>query len=264
MRTAVDDESKVLVEIDGQIALVTINRPQQMNAIDAETSNALNQAFVEIECNADVLVTILTGAGDAFCAGADLKAIAAGELSGIIDAEPGGMGGLVRGSRRKPVIAAINGHALAGGFELVLACDLAVCVESAEFGLPEVTLGLIAAAGGLVRLPRQIPPKRAMEFVLTGSRISATEAHELGLVNRLVATRGEVIGEARRFAASICANAPLSVIESRNVAQVAIDDGAEAAWAACEKSWSIISVSHDAAEGPLSFAKRRPPVWSGD
>lgn len=253
----------VLIEREGAIAVVTINRPEKRNAIDARASELLNAAVVEIEGDPSARVTILTGAGDIFCAGADLKALADGQLTEVNDAPPGGFGGLVRSARCKPVIAAVNGHAFAGGFELVLACDLVVALEAAEFALPEVTLGIIPGAGGLLRLPRQIPPKRAMELILTGSRLSAREAFELGLVNRLAGDRDEVMSEAFALARAICANAPVAVRAALMVAQAATDEGAAAGWRATDNAWSDVLASDDAAEGPRAFVEKRAPRWTG-
>jgi enoyl-CoA hydratase/carnithine racemase len=252
----------VRVERDGRVAMVTIDRPEARNAIDPETSRALNEAFAGIERDPDAWVSIVTGTGEVFCAGADLKALAAGRRLEITDAEPYGFGGLARPGRMKPVIAAANGHALAGGLELLLACDLVVAAEEAQFGLPEVTRGLIAGAGGVFRLAQQIPFRRAMELVLTGERIDAAEALRLGLVNRVV-PRGEVLGTARELAARICENAPLAVRESRAIVAVApaLDDGE--GWRLSDEAAARVHRTDDAREGPTAFAEKRAPRWSG-
>jgi enoyl-CoA hydratase/carnithine racemase len=251
----------ILLEREGAISVITINRPEKRNAIDAEASARLNSAILEIESDASVAVTILTGAGDVFCAGADLKALTDGQLAAVNEAPPGGFGGLARARRRKPIIAAVNGHALAGGFELVLACDLAVALESAEFGLPEVTLGIIPGAGGLVRLPRQIPPKRALELILTGSRLPAREAFVLGLVNRLAGDRDEVMSEAFALGQAICVNAPVAVRAALMASQATIDSGTEAGWRATDAAWRDVLASDDAVEGPRAFVEKRAPRW---
>jgi enoyl-CoA hydratase/carnithine racemase len=252
----------VQFERDGRVAVVTIDRPAQRNAIDPKTSEDLNAAFVAIEEDPEIWISVLTGAGEVFCAGADLKAIAAGRQREITEAEPWGFGGLVRRGRRKPVIAAINGHALAGGLELVLACDLAVAAEGAQFGLPEVTRGIIAGAGGLWRLPQLIPPRRAMELILTGERIDAREAFRLGLVNNVISA-SEVLPSALALAAQVCQNAPVAVRESRAIAADAptLPDGE--GWQRAAAAWTAVLASEDAREGPLAFAERRAPCWTG-
>ena len=252
----------VRVERDGRIAVVTIARPSQRNAIDPETSVAMNAAFEAIEADDGVWVSVLTGEGEVFCAGADLKAIAAGRQLEITEAEPWGFGGLVKPGRRKPVIAAVNGHALAGGLELVLACDLAIAAIGARFGLPEVTRGIIAGAGGLWRLPQQLPQRRAMEMILTGAPIEAAEAEALGLVNRVTA-RERVLPVALELAGRIAANAPVAVRESRAIAAAApgLDDAG--GWDRAGRAWSAVLASEDAREGPRAFAERRQPHWTG-
>ena len=252
----------VRLERDGHVATITLDRPERRNAVDPETSQAMADAIVEIEADHEIRVAIVTGAGDVFCAGADLAAVAAGRTREIIDVEPGGFCGLVRSERRTPVIAAVNGHALAGGFELMLACDLVVAAADAEFGLPEVSRGIMAGAGGLVRLMQAVAPKRALELIMTGDRITAPEAHELGLVNRVV-ERAEVLAEARALADRVAANAPVAVRESRWVAEQTLRHGETEGWAANERSWAVVLASEDAAEGPRAFTEKRAPVWTG-
>jgi enoyl-CoA hydratase/carnithine racemase len=251
----------VRLDVDGRVALVTIDRPEARNAIDPETSQALNDAFLRVEQDDDVWASVITGTGEVFCAGADLKALAAGREKEITAAEPWGFGGLVRPGRAKPVIGAANGHALAGGLELLLSCDLVVAAEGAQFGLPEVTRGIIAGAGGVWRLAQQIPYRRAMELILTGGRIDAAEALRLGLVNR-VAARDEVLATARGLAELICENAPLAVQESRRIAAAAPGLADEDGWKLADDAWSRIWASEDAREGPRAFAERRAPRWS--
>ena len=252
----------VEMEVDGRIAIVTIARPAARNAIDPETSRGLNEAFVAIEDDPEIWVSVITGAGDVFCAGADLKALAAGRQLEITGAEPWGFGGLVRQGRVKPVVAAVNGHALAGGLEVVLACDLVVAAEEAQFGLPEVSRGIIAGAGGVWRLAQQIPYRRAMELILTGDRIDAAEALRLGLVNDVVA-RSDVLQRALEVATRICENAPIAVRESRAIAAVAPGLPDADGWRLAEAAWETVLGSEDAKEGPRAFAERRPPRWSG-
>jgi crotonobetainyl-CoA hydratase len=252
----------VQVEVGGRIAIVTIDRPAARNAIDPETSRGLNEAFVAIEDDPEIWVSVITGVGDVFCAGADLKALAAGRRLEITDAEPWGFGGLVRPGRAQPVIAAVNGHALAGGLELVLACDLVVAAEEAQFGLPEVSRGIIAGAGGVWRLPQQIPYRRAMELILTGDRIDADEALRLGLVNEVVA-RTDVLPRSLDLATRICENAPIAVRESRAIAAASPGLHDADGWRLAEAAWETVLASEDANEGPRAFAERRPPRWSG-
>jgi enoyl-CoA hydratase/carnithine racemase len=252
----------VRVEIDGRVAVVTIDRPEARNAIDPETSQALNDAFVRVESDDDVWVSVITGAGDVFCAGADLKAMAAGREQEMSDAKPYGFGGLVRPGRVKPVIGAANGHALAGGLELLLSCDLVVAAEGAQFGLPEVARGIIAGAGGVWRLAQQIPHRRAMELVLTADRLDAAEALQYGLVNRVV-PRDEVLPTALALAGRICENAPLAVRESRQIAAAAPGLADEDGWRMVDDAWSRIWESEDAREGPRAFAEKRAPQWKG-
>jgi|SRR5215207_76404 len=252
----------VELEVDGRVALVTIARPAARNAIDPETSRGLNEAFVAIENDPEIWVSVITGAGDVFCAGADLKALAAGRQLEITGAEPWGFGGLVRPGRVKPVVAAVNGHALAGGLELVLACDLVVAAEDAQFGLPEVSRGIIAGAGGVWRLAQQMPYRRAMELILTGDRIDAAEALRFGLVNDVVA-RADVLPRARDLAARICENAPIAVRESRKIAAAAPGLPDADGWRLTDEAWETVLASEDAKEGPRAFAERRSPRWSG-
>jgi enoyl-CoA hydratase/carnithine racemase len=253
----------VVVERGEHVWVFRLNRPDQRNAVDPATSKAMNDAMVAFEGDPAARVGIVAAAGDgAFCAGADLKAIAAGQLDGITGAEPYGFAGVVRGIRRKPLIAAVDGLALAGGFEVALACDLIVASERAEFGLPEVTRGIIAGAGGLQRLPLLIPVNRALELILTGRRMSAAEAAELGLLAALVAP-GAAEQQARELATTIAANAPLAVMESRAVARTAVAVGEPDAWARSEQAWEVVLASEDAVEGPRAFTEKRAPVWTG-
>lgn len=253
--------STVRTERAGHVATIVIDRPERRNALDPETSQAMSAAVRELDADPEVRVIILTGAGNVFSAGADLEAIAAGRTREIIDV-PGGFGGLVRSDRTTPVIAAVNGHALAGGFELVLACDLVVAAEDAQFGLPEVARGIIAGAGGLVRLPHLMAPKRALELIMTADRLSAADAYALGLVNRVVA-REDVLGEAHALAGRIAANAPVAVRESRTVAARSLEHGEAEGWDANERAWAVVLASEDAAEGPRAFTEKRAPDWTG-
>ena len=254
-------ENRVLYEADGDLAVITLNRPERRNAVDAAMTAQLREAIDRLEADARARVGILTGAGDrAFCAGMDLKAFAAGEGAAIVEGR-GGFGGFTAYPRTKPVIAALNGAALGGGCEIVLACDLVVAAEGAVLGLPEVMRGLFAASGGALRLPATIPRVRAMELLLTGDAVDAAAAQELGLVNRVVPA-ARLLEEARELARRVSANAPLSIQATLAVARAATGPS-EALWSACDSEWYRIARSEDAREGPAAFAAKRPPRWQG-
>lgn len=213
----------------GRVQVVVIDRPERANAIDLAAGEQLSAAFDEIERDDDVRAVVLTGAGErAFCAGMDLRAVEAGQADAI-NAVPGGFAGIVRRDFPKPLVAAVNGAALGGGFEIVLACDLVVAADTARFGLPEVSHGLIAASGGLVRLPVRIPAALAMEHILLGDAISAGRARELGLVNRVVPA-AEVVPAAVELAERICGNSQPALQASKRVARAALTAGEAAAW----------------------------------
>jgi enoyl-CoA hydratase/carnithine racemase len=254
--------SEVLYEVEAHIAVITLNRPETRNAVNGAVATAINDIMQRFEGDPEVWVALLTGAGNrAFSAGADLKAMAAGEGQ-LIETEQGGFGGFVRFPRTKPIIAAVNGVALAGGTELALACDLIIAIEEAEFGLPEVARGILAAGGGLFRLPLAIPRARAIELILTGGRISAREAHQLGLVNHVVAA-SELLSTARALAERICANAPIAVRESLAIAKRAHELSEEEAWARSRDAMVRVMQTADAQEGPRAFAEKREPRWIG-
>ncbi len=253
--------SEVLYEVDGHVATLTLNRPDQRNAISPELTTAMASALDRFEADDEVWVGILTGAGANFCAGADLKALAAGRSAELVT-EAGGFAGFVRYPRTKPMIAAVRGFALAGGTELVLTCDLVVAGTDTFFGLPEVTRGIVAAAGGLFRLPRAIPPARAMELILTADRLVAEEAHRLGLVNHVVEP-DEVLGQARELAEKICQNAPLAVRESLAIARDALLMTDEQGWARSAAAMERARTSQDAREGVTAFVEKRSPTWTG-
>jgi enoyl-CoA hydratase/carnithine racemase len=253
----------VVVERRAAIWTFRLNRPDQRNAIDPEVSRLMNRWVGEFEADAHARVGIIAANGDGvFCAGADLKAIASGRLNAITQVEPYGFAGVVRGERRKPLIAAVDGLALAGGFEIALACDLIVASRRAAFALPEVSRGIIAGAGGLQRLPLLAPVSLAMELALTGRRMSAQEAHDRGLIAALVEP-GAAERKALELAESIAANAPLAVSESRAVIRTAIAAGERDAWRRAERAWDVVLASEDAKEGPRAFAEKRAPVWTG-
>ena len=252
---------EVRYDVDGHVATITLNRPDQRNAVSPELTLAMDAALQRFEADPEVWVALLTGAGPNFCAGADLKAIAAGRAKEL-STEAGGFGGFVRYPRTKPVIAAVQGFALAGGTELVLACDLVVAGTDAQFGLPEVTRGIVAAAGGLFRLPRAIPPARAMELILTAERLGAEEAARWGMVNHLVEPH-EVVDTARALAERICRNAPLAVRESLAIARDALRIDDDEAWERSAAAMSRVRGSADAREGVRAFVEKRPAQWTG-
>jgi enoyl-CoA hydratase len=248
----------VLRDEVGSVLLVRINRPRVRNAIDGATSAALSAAFDHLDSEPRLRAAVLAGVGPAFCAGMDLKAFARGES---VRVEPRGFAGITAQPPAKPVIAAVEGFALGGGLEIALACDLIVAAQDASFGLPEVTRGLTANAGGLLRLPRQIPHHLAMELVLTGERISAIRAAELGLVNRVTAP-GQAVAVALEVGARIAENAPLAVAASKRVMVESADWNRSEAFARQESIVDPIRRSADAAEGARAFSEKRRPQWT--
>lgn len=257
----------VLAEVHGHTMLVTLNRPDARNAVNNEVMVGVGEALDHAEDNANIWVVIVTGAGDrSFCAGADLKEAATGRLGKGDDRfARWGFAGYVSHAISKPTVAAVNGFALGGGTEIVLASDLAVAVDTASFGLPEVKRGIFAGAGGAFRLPRQIPDKIAMEHLLTGLPMSAARALELGLVNRVVPV-ADLLDTAFELADAICENAPLSVQTSKRIARGITDQhiaAEDADWARTTAETGALMSSADAAEGMLAFAEKRAPRWTG-
>lgn len=247
-------------EVADGIALLTLDRPERRNAIDLPTAEALDAALTELDERDDVVVGIITGNGPMFCAGMDLKEIAAGGPRPIV---PGrGAFGIVEKPPAKPLIAAVEGPALGGGFEIALACDLIVAAENASFGLPEVKRGLAAAAGGAVRLPQRVPYSHAMRMILTGEPISAERAFDLGLVTEL-APPGGALAAARNLAGRIAVNAPFAVRMSKQVVQLVQGKSLREAFEAQRPLMQRIRESADAIEGARAFAEKRPPVWVG-
>ncbi len=253
-----------LVDRSGNVMVITINRPDARNAVNAAVSIGVGDALEEAQLDPDVRAVVITGAGDkSFCAGADLKAIARRENLYHPDHPEWGFAGYVHHFVDKPTIAAVNGTAFGGGTELALASDLVVASERAQFGLPEVKRGLIAAAGGVFRIVSQLPRKVAMELLLTGEPLAASDALEWGLVNQVV-KGGSVLDAALALAARVTVNAPLSVQASKRIAY-GVDDGVIAAeevgWDRTLREMRSLIRSEDAREGPLAFAEKRQPVW---
>lgn len=244
------------------LAIVTLRRPAARNAVTPEVAQNLERIVAEIEVADDIQVVILTAEGDrAFCAGADLNFVAAGRLDDCFTSG-GGFAGFVNAHRSKPWIAAVNGPALAGGFEIVLACDLAIAVETATFGLPEVSRGLIASAGGLYRLPQILPRVLAMELIATGRTLSADRAHAFGVINRIVPA-DQLIDAAIQLGLEICANAPLAVRESVRAVRAASGFDNEALRRSVEAAQAELQKTDDYAEGSKAFLEKRPPNWTG-
>ncbi|MBO1081301.1 crotonase/enoyl-CoA hydratase family protein [Roseomonas haemaphysalidis] len=250
---------EVLVTHEDGIATITINRPDQRNAVNRAVSYGVCAAVDELDARDDLRVGILTGAGGTFCAGMDLKAFLRGEVTRV---EGRGILGIAMTPPKKPLIAAVEGYALAGGFEAVLACDLLVAARDAKFGLPEAKRGLAAAAGGLLRLPRLLPPRIALELALTGEMVTAGRLDRYGLVNALVEP-GEALAEAKRLARKIIANAPMSVAASKRVMVEQQDWTLEEMFARQAEITGHLLASEDAREGATAFAEKRVPEWKG-
>ena len=250
---------EVLVDVADGIMVVTLNRPEAKNAANKALAEGVAAAMDELDSNDDIRVAILTGAGGTFCSGMDLKAFVSGETPHV---EGRGFAGLTERGPRKPLIAAVEGYALAGGLELAISCDLIVTADNAKFGIPETKRGLAAAAGGLIKLPRQIPPRIAMELALTGDFIDAGRAMQLGLVNEVVPA-GTALDAAKALAARIVANGPLAVAISKQVILESADWTAETMWQKQSELVMPVFVSEDAIEGATAFAEKRAPNWKG-
>src|SRR3954452_10826710 len=248
-------------EVQGHYAVLTINRPEARNAVNGAVASGIEDGIDKLEADDDLWVGILTGVPPVFCAGADLKEINSGNAGGLMT-KRGGFGGIVRRERTKPIIAAVDGPALAGGTEIVLACDLVVASTTARFGIPEVKRSLVAGAGGLFRLPRALPRNIAMELALTGDPIDAQRAYELGLVNR-ICEPAALIDTAIALADQITANAPLAVKASRDIVLRGMLASDEDAWRITNEAFAAVAASEDFAEGPRAFIEKRAPQWKG-
>jgi enoyl-CoA hydratase len=246
------------VQQQGRILVLTMSRPHARNAIDQALASAIAAAMDDLDADDGLSVAVLTGAGGTFCSGMDLKAFARGERV----ATDRGFGGMTERPPEKPVIAAVEGWALAGGCELALACDLVVAARDAQFGIPEVKRGLVAAAGGLSRLPLALPYQLAMELALTGEPIGAERAHTFGMVNRLVEP-GNALAEALSLAATIAENGPLAVRTSKWIMATAMGWRGDHLWERQQERVTTIMDSYDATEGATAFAEKRAPRWLG-
>ncbi|MGV0811790.1 crotonase/enoyl-CoA hydratase family protein [Mycolicibacterium boenickei] len=259
-----DNQPGALVEKRGNVLLITINRPEARNAINASVSIAVGDALEQAQNDPEIRAVVLTGSGDkSFCAGADLKAISRGENLFHPEHPEYGFAGYVSHFIDKPTIAAVNGTALGGGTELALASDLIVAEENAKFGLPEVKRGLIAGAGGVFRIAEQLPRKVANELLFTGEPMTSADALRWGLINQVVPD-GTVVDAALKLAERITGNAPLAVQASKRVAYGAdegVITGDKDGWKRTNREFSTLLQTEDAKEGPLAFAQKREPVW---
>ncbi len=246
---------EVLMDVTDGILTVTLNRPKARNAANKALAEGVAAAMDRLDSDDSIRVAILTGAGGTFCSGMDLKAFVTGETPNV---EGRGFAGLTEATPRKPLIAAVEGYALAGGLELAISCDLIVAADDAKFGIPEVKRGLAAAAGGLIKLPRQIPKRLAMELALTGDFIGAQRAYDIGLINEVVPA-GTALEAAKALAAKIVANGPLAVEISKQVVLQSEDWSASEMWQKQQELTMPVFTSEDAIEGSVAFAEKRAP-----
>jgi enoyl-CoA hydratase len=254
-----DTQPAVLTERRERVLVITINRPDQRNAVNAAVATGIAAAMDELDGDAELSAGVITGAGKGFCAGMDLKAFVTGERPWAGDR---GFAGITQRASVKPLIAAIEGFAVAGGLEVALACDLIVAARGASLGIPEVKRSLVAAGGGLLRLPRVLPRNIAMELALTGDPIQAERAYELGLVNRL-AEPGEALGAAVELASAIAQNGPLALAASKRILNESLDWPDSEFFTRQQAITEPVMASEDAREGATAFAEKRPPVWQG-
>jgi enoyl-CoA hydratase len=252
-------DAAVLTERREKVLLVTLNRPEQRNAVNPAVAQGIAAALDELDATPELRVGVLTGAGKGFCAGMDLKAFVAGQRP-YVDGR--GFAGIVERPPAKPLIAAIEGFAVAGGFEIALACDLIVAARGAKLGIPEVKRGLVAAGGALLRLPRRIPYHLAMELALTGDPIDAERAAQVGLVNRLVEP-GDAVAAALELAGAIAANGPLALAATKQILVESPGWAPADVWARQAEITLPVMTSEDAREGSVAFAEKRAAVWRG-
>lgn len=257
--THIDPSASVLIERDGAVLIITINRPNVRNAINRQTSEAIALAMDELDNDPSLSIGILTGSGQHFCSGMDLKAFLQGER---VELEGRGLAGIAERPPLKPLIAAVEGYALAGGCEIALACDLIVAAKNAQFGIPEVKRGLIAGSGGLMRLPQRIPPQIALEYALTGKPMSASDAAHWGLVNRLTEPGG-ALAETRALALEISQNGPLAVRMTKHIMSQSPNWSVDQKWLKQNEILEQVIASDDAREGALAFSEKRAPRWTG-
>ena len=249
----------VLVETRDNVLVITINRPEARNAVNGAVATGVSAALDRLDAEPSLSIGVLTGAGGTFSSGMDLKGFLKGETPVI---EGRGLAGLTEQPPRKPLIAAVEGYALAGGFEMVLACDLVVASSEAKFGLPEVKRSLVAGGGGLIRLPQRLPYYVAMELALTGDSITGEQAHAFGLVNRVVEP-GKALDGALELAAAIAANGPLALAASKEIVRRSLDWTEAEGWKQQLDIMAPVFSSEDAREGAAAFAEKRPPRWQG-
>ena len=249
----------VLVEARDNVLVITINRPEARNAVNGAVATGMAEALDRLDAEPGLFVGVLTGSGGTFSSGMDLKGFLKGE-SPVVEGR--GLAGLTQAPPNKPLIAAVEGWALAGGFEMVLACDLVVAARDAKFGLPEVKRSLVAGGGGLLRLPQRLPYHLAMELSLTGEPLSAERAHQHGLVSRLVDS-GQALEGALELAATIAANGPLAVAATKEIVRRSLDWTEDEGWKNQNDIMIPVFGSEDAREGAVAFAEKRPPVWQG-
>jgi enoyl-CoA hydratase len=251
--------SEVLLERRGRVLLITLNRPEARNAVNAALAAQLAAALEELDSDDELSVGVLFGEGKGFSAGMDLKAFVKGESPHV---EGRGFAGITRRSADKPLIAAIEGFAVAGGLEIALSCDLIVAASDARLGIAEVKRGLVAAAGALFRLPQRIPYTAAMELALTGDFIDGARAYELGLINRATEP-GAALDTALELADTISQNAPLALVASKKIVSQASGWDEAEAWKNSDEIAGPVMVSEDAREGATAFAEKRAPEWKG-
>jgi enoyl-CoA hydratase len=253
------ESQAVLTERRDKVLVITINRPDQRNAVNAAVAAGIGHALDELDADDGLSIGVLTGAGKGFCAGMDLKAFVTGERPWFEDR---GFAGITQRASAKPLIAAVEGFAVAGGLEVALACDLIVAAKGARLGIPEVKRSLVAAGGGLLRLPRVLPRAVAMELALTGDPLQAERAHELGMVNRL-AEPGQALDTALELAAEIAVNAPLALVGSKRILNESLDWPDSEFFERQQEISGPMFDSEDAKEGSTAFAEKRAPVWKG-